>query len=109
MNTPEQTKSEFFYGFALGAERRTNRNGAHTEQGKWVDTGKLNPPETLAQFAARIGVKLWPRSSGVLAIIPMPDLWRQDAYHLSDYYVSASVSGPCLEFLPRNHHSEGRE
>lgn len=86
---------------ACGAERRTNRNGYHTEQGKWVDTGKLNPPETLAQFAARIGVKLWPRAGGVLAIIPMPDLWRQDAYHLSDYYVSASVSGPCLEFRKR--------
>jgi len=65
--------------------------------------------ETLAQFAARIGVTLWPRTGGVLAIIPIPDKFRPDAYHLADYYVSASVSGPCLEFLPRNHHSEGRE
>lgn len=57
--------------------------------------------ETLAQFAARIGVKLWPRAGGVLAIIPMPDLFRAEAYNLSDYCVSASVSGPALEFRPR--------
>ena len=57
--------------------------------------------ETIAQFAARIGVKLWPRAGGVLAIIPMPYKYRADAYHLADYYVSASVSGPALEFRPR--------
>ena len=31
----------------------------------------------------------------------MPDKFRAEAFHLSDYYVSASVSGPCLEFRKR--------
>jgi hypothetical protein len=62
--------------------------------------------ETLAQFLQRTGLKAEVRFAGQpfesLAILPFPDAERPAAFRLSDYFVSASVSGPCLEFQPRS-------
>ena len=61
--------------------------------------------ESLAEFCFRIGMIPRPRNVGqnheCLAILPFPDGERIAAFTLRDYYVSASVSGPCLEFRPR--------
>lgn len=61
--------------------------------------------ESLAEFCFRIGLVPRPRNVGqpheCLAILPFPDGERIAAFTLRDYYVSASVSGPCLEFRPR--------
>lgn len=61
--------------------------------------------ESLAEFCFRIGTIPRPRNIGqpheCLAILPFPDGERIAAFNLRDYYVSASVSGPCLEFRPR--------
>lgn len=65
----------------------------------------MNPRETLAEFCFRIGMIPRPRNVGqpheCVAILPFPDSERSNAFNLADYYVSASVSGPCLEFRPR--------
>lgn len=61
--------------------------------------------ESLAEFCFRIGLTPRPRNVGqnheCLAILPFPDGERIAAFTLRDYYVSASVSGPCLEFRRR--------
>lgn len=61
--------------------------------------------ESFAEFCFRTGSIPRPRNVGqpheCLAILPFPDAERIAAFNLSDYYVSASVSGPCLEFRPR--------
>lgn len=66
----------------------------------------MQTKETLAEFLARTGIHSETRNAGTvrecIALIPMPDKHRADAFRLSDYFVSASVSGPCLELLPVN-------
>ena len=61
--------------------------------------------ETFSEFCVRIDRTPRVRNEGkpheCVAILPFPDSERWAAFHLSDYYVSASVSGPCLEFRPR--------
>lgn len=56
---------------------------------------------TFATFVKSHNLRLEVRPH-CLAICPMPDSLRADAFHLDDYLVSASVSGPALEFAPRN-------
>lgn len=56
---------------------------------------------TLAAFVKTHKLRLEVRPH-CLAICPMPDSLRAEAFHLSDYLVSASISGPALEFTPRN-------
>jgi hypothetical protein len=64
----------------------------------------MRTKETLAEFLARTGIHSEVRNKGTVrecvALIPMPEKHRFDAFGLSDYFVSASVSGPCLELLP---------
>jgi len=67
---------------------------------------KQNPmKESFAEFCRRIDRIPRVRNEGkaheCYAVLPFPDSERWAAFHLSDYYVSASVSGPCLEFRPR--------
>jgi hypothetical protein len=61
--------------------------------------------ETFAEFCLRIDRTPRLRNEGqpheCHAVLPFPDSERIAAFNLSDYYVSASVSGPCLEFRPR--------
>jgi len=61
--------------------------------------------ESFAEFCRRIDRTPRVRNEGkaheCYAVLPFPDSERVAAFNLSDYYVSASVSGPCLEFRPR--------
>jgi len=73
--------------------------------GNHAESKENTMKETFAEFCRRIDRTPRLRNEGKAhechAILPFPESERIAAFNLSDYYVSASVSGPCLEFRPR--------